>query len=245
MSCQGKSGDDGALSGVADAVLRAGFVRKVYGILSAQMALTVAVATTCTMNSTIRLALISTGLEGWLKLVVFVPTIVCLFSLHFAKRSYPLNYVLLFFFTACISINVGFVCAVVFEAGLGLLILQAASITTAIFLGLSAYSLCSKRDFSFLGGFLSAALFGLIFANLIGWLLGVTFAETAIACCGALTFCGYIVYDTYRLSKKLDYDDYIVGAIELYLDIVNLFLYILQILIKLQEAQKGKKGKKR
>jgi FtsH-binding integral membrane protein len=41
---------------------------------------------------------------------------------------------------------------------------------------------------------------------------------------------GYIVFDTYMITSRLGYDDYIVAAIELYLDLVNLFLYILKIL---------------
>ena len=43
-------------------------------------------------------------------------------------------------------------------------------------------------------------------------------------------FCIFIIYDTYLITSKLGYDDYIIAAIELYLDIVNLFLFLLSLL---------------
>ncbi len=48
--------------------------------------------------------------------------------------------------------------------------------------------------------------------------------------CGALLFSGYVVYDTYVITKRLSPDEYIMGAISLYLDFINLFLYILRVL---------------
>lgn len=47
---------------------------------------------------------------------------------------------------------------------------------------------------------------------------------------GSVLFSLYIIYDTYMIAERLDPEDYIVGAIELYLDLVNLFLYILRLL---------------
>jgi FtsH-binding integral membrane protein len=50
------------------------------------------------------------------------------------------------------------------------------------------------------------------------------------AYCGSLLFCFYIIYDTHMICNRLGYDDYIVAAIEIYLDLVNLFLYLLKLL---------------
>lgn len=47
---------------------------------------------------------------------------------------------------------------------------------------------------------------------------------------GSILFSMYIIYDTYMIAERLDPEDYIVAAIELYLDLINLFLYILQLL---------------
>ena len=47
---------------------------------------------------------------------------------------------------------------------------------------------------------------------------------------GALLFCAWIIFDTWKISSVLGYDDYIIASIELYLDILNLFLFVLQLL---------------
>lgn len=52
---------------------------------------------------------------------------------------------------------------------------------------------------------------------------------------GTLLFSGYIVYDTYLINRRLSPDEYIMGAISLYLDFVNLFLSILRLLSSLQD----------
>lgn len=54
--------------------------------------------------------------------------------------------------------------------------------------------------------------------------------EQVIGCVGALVFSGFIIYDTDNLIKRFNYDQYIDAAMCLYLDIINLFLYILAII---------------
>ncbi len=63
--------------------------------------------------------------------------------------------------------------------------------------------------------------FGLIFGMQTG---------CVYALAGSILFSGFIIYDTYMIAERLDPGDYVVAAIELYLDLVNLFLYILQLL---------------
>lgn len=220
------------------ALLRASFIRKVYGILSAQLAMTVMVATVCTFSQTVRGLILKTQLGGWFNLLVYFPTLACLLGLQFKKDSYPTNYWLLAGFTFCISLNVGVVCSILHSAGLGIVIVQATSITTAIFFGLTAYALHSGRDFSYMKSFLACSLWGMVFGGFLSVFLGIAVVDSALAWFGAIVFCGYILYDTDRLATKLGYDDYIVAACELYLDIINLFMYILKILLR------NKKGKK-
>ena len=47
---------------------------------------------------------------------------------------------------------------------------------------------------------------------------------------GALLFCGFIIFDTHMIMHKVSTEEYIMASIELYLDFINLFLYILRIL---------------
>ena len=60
--------------------------------------------------------------------------------------------------------------------------------------------------------------------------------EFVISLGGALLFCGFIIFDTHMIMHKLSPEEYILASINLYLDILNLFLYILRIL----EAAKHK-----
>ena len=75
--------------------------------------------------------------------------------------------------------------------------------------------------------FLFGGLMALIATGLVG--IFVPFSRTVdlvYAAGGCLIFSGYIVYDTYLINKKLSPDEYIMGAISLYLDFINLCTYL-------------------
>lgn len=76
---------------------------------------------------------------------------------------------------------------------------------------------------------LFVALFVLIIGGLSQLFIPSNSIEQLIfAICGALIFCLFVLYDTSRLIYSYSEDEYILAAIELYLDIVNLFLYLLR-----------------
>lgn len=173
-----------------------------------------------------------------MKLIMLVPTFTCLLALQWKGRVYPYNFYLLVSFTLCISLNVGFVSAMFFEAGLAHLFIQAAAITAVIFLGLLVCSLRSHRDFGSLRAFLPMALSVLLQAGFAAWLLDLPILDTIATWCGAVIFSGYIIYDTHLISKRLDHDDYILGAAELYWDIMNGPFRLFQILLDGEHAKK-------
>src|SRR4029450_9795328 len=74
-------------------------------------------------------------------------------------------------------------------------------LTVLGFPGLSSYALLSKRDFSFLGGFLSMGLWVLIGASLLSMFVGGSAFSLAIASVGILLFGGYILFDTSRILR--------------------------------------------
>jgi len=207
--------------------LRLAFIRRVYGILTCQLLLNVAIAALCMYNKSMRSFCI-----GWPRLMVwgtFIPAIVCLLSLFLLKNKFPWNGLILFAFTCFESLAIGSICAMAQASGIGAIVLHAFGITCAVFVLLTAFTMLSKIDFSFLGTFLSIGL-----TVMIGWgLLSMIFGFNQgwlYSWLGALLFCGYILFDTYLIMEKYEYDDYILAAIDLYLDFLNLFLYILQIL---------------
>ncbi|KAF9241824.1 UPF0005-domain-containing protein [Melanogaster broomeanus] len=117
-----------------------------------------------------------------------------------------------------------------------IIVLQALLITLGVFLGLTLFTLQSKYDFSGLGPWLFGALVALVMTGLVG--VFIPFSQTmdlVYAIGGCLIFSGYIVYDTYMITKRFSPDEYIMGAISLYLDFINLFINILRLLNNLQD----------
>jgi len=151
------------------------------------------------------------------------------------KNQYPVNYLLLLGFTASMSFAIARVCCVYYGSGAGTQILLAFGITTATFLALTVFTMIARVDWNFLGPFLFAGVILLLFWSLI---MSITFSYSgfssgwalAFAIIGTIVFCGFIIYDTNNIMRYCGVDDYIIAAIELYLDVVNLFLFILQIL---------------
>jgi modulator of FtsH protease len=88
----------------------------------------------------------------------------------------------------------------------------------------------SKRDFSFLGGFLSMGLWVLIGASLLSFFVGGASFSLAIASVGVLLFGGYILFDTSRILRDPTNRDPVGAAIGLYLNFLNMFLFLLRIL---------------
>lgn len=119
--------------------------------------------------------------------------------------------------------------AIYADAGAGDLVMEAVAITASVFVILTVYTLQSKWDFSFLGAGLGMCLWVMVLWGLSALLFGVQ-AGYVYALAGTVLFSGFIIYDTYMICERLDPEDYIVAAVELYLDLVNLFLYILRLL---------------
>jgi hypothetical protein len=214
---------------------RAGFIRKVYGILAAQMTLTVVMCASAMLVPPIRSMFLSLMAIPYAQFILFIPAICVLCALQSKKAEHPTNYYLLWAFTALMSASVAGICAVYQSAGLGYLILEAFAITAGCFLGLTCYACKSGQDFSWLGGFLSMGLFGLIMFSFLGAIFGFH-GGIIFSLFGVALFCGFIVYDTYRILQIYGPDDAIMAAIELYLDIMNLFLYILEFLSSMNSS---------
>ncbi|MBP6985597.1 MAG: Bax inhibitor-1/YccA family protein [Alphaproteobacteria bacterium] len=111
-------------------------------------------------------------------------------------------------------------------------------ITSATFGAMSLYGYTTEKDLSSFGSFLFMGLIGLILASVVNIFLGSSALEFAISVIGVLIFTGLTAYDTQRI--KASYSDNmgeemyakgaIYGALSLYLDFINLFLYLLRLL---------------
>jgi hypothetical protein len=216
------------------AAIKAAFIRKVYTILSLQLLLTVGgAATFMFVDSAREFALSSTGV---FYTALFLPLGI-LVALMCYKDKHPVNMYLLAAFTICEAYTVGVICAVYQEQGYGMLVLQALLLTAAVFISLTTYVFVTKKDFSWIGGALSMGLMILLMWSLMNMIFPVTFGgfgHSIFSMFGAVLFSGYILYDTSNIMHHMGPDDYILAAVSLYLDIINLFLYLLEILRMLQ-----------
>jgi len=169
-------------------------------------------------------------------LVTFVTSLVFLFLCFQHKDEHPKNLQMLAGFTLSMAWSVGHTCAMYYQMGMGLLILEAVALTASVTVGLTMYTLRSKKDFSFLGAGLGAGLWVLLIGSLLFLGTATSAMHLGFAVGGAALFSLYIVYDVWLISNRLSPDEYITAAISLYLDIVNLFLQILRILAELNRS---------
>jgi len=109
-------------------------------------------------------------------------------------------------------------------------ILQAGVLTVGIFGGLTAYVFVSRRDFSFLRGMVTVGLVVVIAAGLINIFVGSLGLGFAISAAALLLFSGFVLYDTSNIIRRYPTNEYVAGALSLYLDAFNIFLALLRIL---------------
>lgn len=218
----------------AEASVRSGFVRKVYGILSAQLLLTTAIAVPFT-QMTVQAVQSHTWIL-YVSMAVLVATMCSMMCCANMMREFPTNYIILLVLTSSMGVLVGFISAMYTWQSVCL----AAGITVGIFLSMTLYAWTTKTDFTGAGPYLFAALsamclFGFTISILSLCGVNVQWAMMAYDFLGVLLFTFYIVFDTQLImggNHKVQFsiDDYCLAALNLYLDIINLFLHILSLL---------------
>ena len=109
------------------------------------------------------------------------------------------------------------------------LIFTSLGATGVIFVALSGYVLTTKKDFSYLGGFLFIAVNTVILLIIANALFHFPMMQIVISGACVLIFSGYILYNTSQIVNNGE-TNYIMATISLYLDILNLFLALLRIL---------------
>lgn len=212
---------------------RMGFIRKVYGILSVQLLITFGLICFSLLRSFYDFLLTDTA---WVLFYISIAfsfiTLIPLACCKSIGRSVPINYILLFTFTLCESYMLMMCCAAVNNVPI---VLAAAALTAAVTVSLTIYAFTTKTDFTWAGGLLFAGVCILIVTGLLGWIIGWNQILNIIYCAaGVFIYSIYLIYDTQLISgkfgKAFEIDDYVIAAVNIYLDIINLFLYILRIL---------------
>jgi FtsH-binding integral membrane protein len=108
---------------------------------------------------------------------------------------------------------------------------QAGLLTVGIFGGLTAYVFATKKDFSFMRGMLTTGLIVVFLAVVLNlFLVGSSALSFGISCAALLLFSGFVLYDTSNIIRRYPTNEYVAGALSLYLDAFNIFLALLRIL---------------
>jgi len=101
--------------------------------------------------------------------------------------------------------------------------------TGAIFLGLSGYALTTRKDFSFLGGFLMVGILVAFLGSLAAVLFSMPIMSLAMSGMFVMLMSGFILYQTSQLIHGGE-DNYILATVSLYVSIYNLFVSLLQLI---------------
>ena len=227
-----------------DAGLRAYMIR-VYNYMAAGVALTgivawltysAAVVTDAAGHITALTPFGQAIFSGPLAIVLFLGTLGIVFFMSFRINNLqPSTALMLFMVYAGL---LGLMLSSVFLAYTGASITRTFFISAASFGALSLYGYSTQRDLSPIGSFLVMGLFGLILAMIVNIFLKSSGLDFAISAIGVLIFAGLTAWDTQRIKEMYDVSDdgtiagrkAVMGALALYLDFINLFLFLLRFL---------------
>jgi len=162
-------------------------------------------------------------------------TVICMFipliMAQRSARSFPRNVIFTFLFTFIEGI---FLAPFLFaaEAQSPGVVGQAGMLTFVAFGGLTLYAVVSRRDFSAWGGFFMIGLLVLFAAMILNMFVHSAGAALWLSAGGVLVFSGLLVFDTWRIlrSGTFGQDDYVIAAVQIYLDLLNMFVFILSLL---------------
>ncbi len=221
---------------VVDEGLRS-YMLKIYNYMTGGLAVTGIISYLIASNpSFLRLFFTPTGYSGFGWLALFAPLIM-VFAFGWVVNKGTLAQVQAMFwgFSALMSVSL----APIFLIYTGTSITRVFLITAATFGALSLYGYTTKKDLSGWGSFLMIGLIGLIIATIVNFFMQSTGLYYALSYIGILIFAGLTAYDTqnlksmyYQSGMEGDIADRIAisGALSLYLDFINMFLYLLRLM---------------
>jgi hypothetical protein len=229
-----RTGVGSAQAAQIDEGLRA-HMNKVYGLMSVAMLVTGGVAWAVGTNETMLATIFGSPLK-WV--VMFAPLVmVFAFGALISRLSVAAAQLFFYVYAAAVGLSLSFIFAVY----TGTSIAQTFLVTAIAFAGLSLYGYTTKKDLSAMGSFLIMGLIGLIVASVVNIFLASSALAFAISAIGVLIFAGLTAYDTQSIKNTyiahaMNGDQEwlgkaaIMGALNLYLDFINMFMFLLQFL---------------
>jgi len=161
--------------------------------------------------------------------LVFIATLAPLLLATRQKAVFPMNIGLVLLFNFAIGVMISPAIFFYGQRQPGL-IGQAAVLTIGAFGILTLYAFVSRRDFSAWGSFLMVGLWVLIGTMLLNLFFQNAAVDLWLASVTVLLFSGLLVYDTWRLRNFYGPDEYVGAAVQIYLDLLNIFMAVLRVL---------------
>lgn len=229
-----RTGVGSARAAQIDEGLRA-HMNKVYGLMSVAMLVTAGVAWAVGSNEVLVQQIFGTPLK-WV--VMFAPLVmVFAFGALINRLSVAAAQLFFYAYAAAVGLSLSFIFAVY----TGTSIAQTFLVTAIAFAALSLYGYTTKKDLSGMGTFLIMGLVGLIVASIVNIFLASSALAFAISVIGVLIFAGLTAYDTQSIKNTYVahavHGDQewlgkaaVMGALNLYLDFINMFMFLLQFL---------------
>ncbi|MFX0544245.1 Bax inhibitor-1 family protein [Roseovarius sp. S1116L3] len=224
----------GTRTAAIDEGLRA-HMNKVYGTMSVGMLLTFLTAW-AVGNNAYMMETLFTGITRWV--VMFAPLImVFAFGAVINKLSAAAAQLFFYAFAAVMGVSISYIFIVFTDFSIAQVFLT----TSIAFAGLSLWGYTTKKDISGWGSFLIMGVIGLIVASIINIFLASPAIMFAISIIGVLIFAGLTAYDTQSIKNEYlahaHHGDSewlgksaIMGALRLYLDFINMFMFLLQLM---------------
>ncbi|CAM9297073.1 unnamed protein product [Lampetra planeri] len=213
--------------------VRHAFIRKVYLILAAQLTITFSVVAVFTFVDSVRLFVVKYPGIYWASFVVYFMVYCVLVCCKEPRRRFPWNLVLLGIFTIALS----YMCGTISSYYDTKAVFLAMGITAVVCVTVTAFCFQTKVDFTSCGGLLCVAaillmIIGIVTAVVLAFQY-VPWLHMLYAAIGAIIYTLFLVYNTQLLignrELALSPEEYIYGALSLYIDIVHIFLFLLQV----------------
>lgn len=204
---------------------------RVYNYMAGGLALTGVIAFLVSQSPDLFYATMQTPLR-WV--IMLAPLgVVFFFAARISRMSFGAAQATFWIFAALMGLSLSYI----FVLYTGTSVARVFFITAGAFAGLSIFGYTTKKDISGWGSFLFIGLIGIIIAMIVNIFLGSPALQFAISIIGVLIFAGLTAYDTQRIKEQYS-ENFgheavgklaIWGALQLYLDFLNMFLFLLQL----------------
>ena len=208
------------------------YMLQVYNYMASGVALTGIVAYIVAATPALTQALFGNPIMPWVVMLAPIGL-----ALYFGARIHAMSFstaqMIFWIFAGLMGLSL----ATVFLVYTGESIARVFFITAGTFAAMSLYGYTTKRDLTKFGSFLMMGLIGIMIASIVNIFVGSSALQFAISVIGVLVFVGLTAYDTQKIKETYwEADDSethgkkaIMGALNLYLDFINLFVMLLQL----------------